>query len=215
MTFLFVTKMVITDEFKNKLMPNTTEEAESEQLDVILRIDVVSADEEVILEDDYMTWRVYSLTSTDLTLKVEFKEPSEVSQGYYPDILLVYFDFSELEDVYGNHLPPFDYAKREIPPQMESGTIAEALGAAGEAMTTATASDGASSAIVQIISSASLSQLWSMINSLQIVVYLPLFGQNKFPSNANVFNGFLLRIATFDLINTDEWIDPSVYGEFP
>ena len=98
---------------------------------------------------------------------------------------------------------------------MESGTIAEALGAAGEAMTTATASDGASSAIVQILSSASLSQLWSMINSLQIVVYLPLFGQNKFPSNANVFNGFLLRIATFDLINTDEWIDPSVYGEFP
>ena len=43
-TFLFQTPMVITDEFRNKLMPNTTESADFELLKAILRIDVVSAD---------------------------------------------------------------------------------------------------------------------------------------------------------------------------
>ena len=37
-----------------------------------------------------MTWKVTSITRKDLTLQVKFKEPNVVSQGYYPDIMLVY-----------------------------------------------------------------------------------------------------------------------------
>ena len=115
-TFLFETKMLITDEFRNKLMPNTTEGADPELLKAILRIDVMSGDNGETLGDDYMTWKVTNITSKYLTLQVKFKEPNVVSQGYYPDIMLVYYDFSELKDIHGGHLPPFDHVRREIPP---------------------------------------------------------------------------------------------------
>ena len=45
-TFIFETELVITDEFRDKLMPNTTYLLLPEQLDAILKIDEVSADDE-------------------------------------------------------------------------------------------------------------------------------------------------------------------------
>ena len=74
LTFSFKTELVITDEFRDKLMPNTTYQLQ--QLDAILKIDVVSADDEETLDDEYLTWRVSNITSKDLTLQAEFKEPS-------------------------------------------------------------------------------------------------------------------------------------------
>ena len=75
-TFSFKTELVITDEFRDKLMPNTTHRLLTEKLDAILNIYVVSADDEKIMEDNYMTWRVSNITSKDLTLQATFKEPS-------------------------------------------------------------------------------------------------------------------------------------------
>ena len=60
---------------------------------------------------------------------------------------------------------------------------------------------------------ASMSQVWGMINGLQIVVYLPLYGLINFPPNANSFNSEIIKIATFDLVDTQKWVDPYVYGE--
>ena len=99
-----------------------------------------------------------------------------MSQGYFPEILLAYFDFSELEDIYGNHMPHFDYTSLEIPPQMEPGTMADTLDTSGKVMSSATASVAASSGMMNLLFSGSLSMIWGMINSLQMVVHIPLFG---------------------------------------
>ena len=186
--------MVITDEFKTRLMPNKTEGADdiAKQLEAILRIDVVSADEEETFDESHMTWRVSNVTNSDLTVQVEFKDPSKVSQGYNPDVLLAFYDFSELEDIYGSHLPPFDYAKRDIPSQIKAGKMTESLETSGQVLSVVIVSAAASNGILSYIMMTSLSQLWGMINSLQIVVYLPLFGQLNYPSNANLFNGYLI-----------------------
>ena len=192
--FRFSNKMVITDEFKTRLMPNKTEGAEdiAAQLEAILRIDLVSADKEETFEKSHMTWRVSNVTNSDLTIQVEFKDPSKVSQGYNPDVLLAFYDFSEVEDIYGSHLPPFDYAKRDIPPQFKAGKMTEALDSLAQVSSAVIVSAAASNGILSYIMMGSLSQLWGMINSLQIVVYLPLFGQLNYPSNASLFNGYLL-----------------------
>ena len=166
MTFLFQTPMVITDEFRDKLMPNSTNHQLNEQLDAILRINVVSADNEETLEDDFLAWNVTSVTSDDLTLKVVFKESIDVSQGYYPDIMLVYYDFSELKDIYGGHPAQFDFARREIPPQMEPGTVASNIDTAGSIIIAAVASIAASSWLTNILISGSLNLIWGMVNSL-------------------------------------------------
>ena len=53
----------------------------------------------------------------------------------------------------------------------------------------------------------SLSSLWSMLNSLQIAVHASMFERVKFPNNAKTFNGSLIGVANFEMINTSEWID--------
>ena len=50
-----------------------------------------------------------------------------------------------------------------------------------------------------ILMSATLSQVWSLVNGLQIIVHLPLFNC-KFPSNAQVFMEGLISIATFEIV---------------
>lgn len=58
--------------------------------------------------------------------------------------------------------------------------------------------------IFDFLSKASMNEVWSMINSLQLVVYTPLVPVN-FPANAvSVFNQ-MVNIATFDIIPKDDW----------
>ena len=54
---------------------------------------------------------------------------------------------------------------------------------------------------------ASLSKMWSMINGMQIMAYLPLFFV-KLPANASLFNKKIIDIVSFSVIPTDEinWI---------
>lgn len=49
---------------------------------------------------------------------------------------------------------------------------------------------------------ASLNKLWSMLNSQQIAVYMPMY-ELKFPANAMMVTKEMVEIANFDLIPTD------------
>ena len=57
---------------------------------------------------------------------------------------------------------------------------------------------------------ASLSQLWGMLNSMQIVVHMPMLQGLKFPANSMTIVGQMIKLATFDLIPT-EIIDAELY----
>lgn len=57
--------------------------------------------------------------------------------------------------------------------------------------------------VVNLLLLASINKLWSAVNSLQILVYMPLFWV-KFPANAGTFNAFLIDIATFDIVPSEE-----------
>ena len=65
--------------------------------------------------------------------------------------------------------------------------------------------------VVNIALGASLSQLWSMINGLQLCTHLPLFNM-KCPSNTTFLLRFLIDIANFDLLPEEAiWF----FFEFP
>ena len=55
---------------------------------------------------------------------------------------------------------------------------------------------------LNMILQAALSQLWSMINSQQLLVTLPMFNQ-QIPANAGLFYGFIMDVASFDLLPTE------------
>ena len=53
--------------------------------------------------------------------------------------------------------------------------------------------------LVNLILAASLNQLWSMLNGLQLSTHMQLFNL-KFPANAGFLLNFLVTVATFDLL---------------
>ena len=65
-------------------------------------------------------------------------------------------NLGEIKDVNGLSLPPFDFAKREIPPQITSVTMAENLDTAGTAATAATTTAMGANGILNLLMSASM-----------------------------------------------------------
>lgn len=48
----------------------------------------------------------------------------------------------------------------------------------------------------------SLSAIWGAINSLQVIIYMPLFNV-RFPANASYLNASLVMIGTFEVLPAD------------
>ncbi len=55
----------------------------------------------------------------------------------------------------------------------------------------------ASNFVINILISASLNQLWAMINTQQLMVMMPLF-KIEMPANAGIFFKHVMEIAAFD-----------------
>jgi len=55
----------------------------------------------------------------------------------------------------------------------------------------------ASNFVLNLFISASLNQLWAMINTQQLIVMMPLF-QIEMPANAGIFFANVMEIASFD-----------------
>ena len=49
-----------------------------------------------------------------------------------------------------------------------------------------------------------------MINGLQIMSHMPLCNI-KFPANAELFNGFIIEIALFDILPSEYMLEQIVY----
>ena len=82
----------------------------------------------------------------------------------------------------------------------EIATIEQVAGVAS----VVTASIMSTSFATNAILGGPLNGLWSLLNSMQIVVFLPLFELLKFPSNAAAMNRSVALVANFDIVNTQE-----------
>ena len=65
--------------------------------------------------------------------------------------------------------------------------------------------------ILATLVSFSLNYLWAMINTLQMIVYLPMFNV-IFPANINMFNSVIIKVATFDIIPKIDDINIFLYN---
>lgn len=63
---------------------------------------------------------------------------------------------------------------------------------------------------VNLVMSASLQMLWSMINVMQLIVKMPLLNIT-FPQNAATFYTFINEISSFNLIPTDK-LDSAIFN---
>ena len=60
----------------------------------------------------------------------------------------------------------------------------------------------AGNTVVNLLMSAALNQLFSMVEAQQIIILMALFNI-RMPANAAMFFGFMMQIASFDFIPMD------------
>lgn len=87
----------------------------------------------------------------------------------------------------------------EVPRQIPSEAEAVAIESGGESSEIGSSSIMGGNFVVNLILAASLNQLWSMLNGMQLTTHMQLFNL-KFPANAGFLVKFLVTVATFDLL---------------
>ena len=71
----------------------------------------------------------------------------------------------------------------------------------------------ASNALMNILLAGSLSQVWGMVNNLQLLLHSPLINV-QFPANAFMVFNVMVSVATFEILPTDD-IFPIFFPELP
>ena len=84
------------------------------------RVTIVGLSEEDLSDSILLSWSLESLTSRQMNIKLEFKNPVQISQGYTPDILILVIELSKFKDVNGQSLEENAMFRILIPPQFAS-----------------------------------------------------------------------------------------------
>ena len=92
------------------------------------------------------------------------------------------------------------------------GGAAEAVQALATTLEYATAATAVTNLAIATLQTGALSQLWGMINGLQIFVHIPLL-KTIFPSNTELVIKELSEFATFDILPTSTYLGWAL--EFP
>ena len=161
------------------------------------------------------------MTPRELKIQIFFKTALYVSSGNEPEVLRISFNdkfiFVSQQDIpiefnTGNlrNLENFEIPQliieRVIPSQIQLGSAHESF---ASAVTTASESSKLMTLgtfAFNIAISASLNQLWTMINTQQLIVLMPLF-DIKPPANVNMLFEKIMEIAAFDLFEVNEPLD--------
>ena len=84
---------------------DTFNKANVESKNKLLDVMMLSGDNEMI-DDNLKDWKLISVTSSEITVDVEYENPLLVSQGDIPDILVVQAGLQEYPDENNLKLPP-------------------------------------------------------------------------------------------------------------
>ena len=81
--------------------------------------------------ENFRGWKVDTATQDRIEISLDFVKPIDVSQGDFPDKLLVMVKLSEFWDNNGMRLDPVIVTMNDLPPQIGSSAEAEALQTVG------------------------------------------------------------------------------------
>ena len=162
-----------------------------------------------------LSYNITEYVERKMTVQLNFTSAIQVSAND-PDTLEAKFvgNFFFF-DQDGMVLPKDKTIYKELPLQMQFGSKATAaLVAVAEVANSASNGVLVSNLALNIVLSASLQQLWSMVNTQQLVVLMPLWSI-KLPANAAMFFGFIMTIAAFDILPTDTFYNNYFPGMAP
>ena len=143
-----------------------------------------------------------SLDKDGLEIELDFNEPLDVSSGDEPDLLAVQLNLDQFKNENGKGLQESLVKYFQIPPQIATQAEADAVDVTCDATQASSQSLLGVNFLANLLLAGSLSQVWSMINGLQIVSVLPFFNA-KTPGNVSFFNEFVNNLASFDFVDVN------------
>ena len=158
-----------------------------------------STEESIKAKMESFEWEISSIEAQKIQIKLSFKDSALFGQDGHEEYIIVKAKFSDFEPGWDDNA---ELAKSKIPKQDAppvSPAAQAAIGVAGGSAQVATAATLG----VNVALSGAMSQVWGMINGMQLFVNLPLFNVN-FPSLSHLIVEDLITIATFDVLPTDE-----------
>ena len=153
-----------------------------------------------------MSYNITSYALKTLDVAIVFDNPLQVSSMADPDQVVLEFVGNQFFfDKFGSTISAGKTLSAKLPKQMNSKT-ASTIQTVTVVMKQATNTLMAGNLALNIILSASLQQLWSMINTQQIIVLMPLF-KIDMPANAQMFFGFIMQLASFNILPMQDFYE--------
>ena len=149
-----------------------------------------------------------------IEINVKWADPVHISASLPADELVIRFNGPFFDTQDGIDI---DQAYKEIrsklPPQVVPGGITNAIQGTGDSLQIMSTTSLASNAAINVFFAGSLSQVWGMINNLQLLVHSPLINV-QFPANAFMLFDVMISVATFEILPTDD-IFPVFFSKLP
>lgn len=178
--------------------------------DLEIRVDSVDEERQALKG---FAWAVESFSGRRMTVRLAFEYPEQISRDRMDegstsrDTLVVkvinpnrFFSPDSMSSVRNETVVDI-----ELPAQLamsEEDLIAD-IKRSAETVKNATTVVIGGSFVINLLIAGSLSLLWGLINSLQLMTHFPLTNVT-FPSNAKIYYQIMFEIGSFDLIPTDE-----------
>jgi len=156
------------------------------------------------LENLKFEWTAVEMTTRTLTLQLMFEKPMYVSVYDWYDRLKVTFNDSQLfYSENGSIIHPRDRVLTErIPPLLPNGVESTLMNVFSSIVVVAEATAFAGSFFFTWL----LNNIWSIINTQQLIVLFPLFDVTL-PGNAKIFYQALMKIAAFEMFEIGDTVN--------
>ncbi|CDW78616.1 UNKNOWN [Stylonychia lemnae] len=159
-------------------------------------------------------WQLKSFKRNEMQIRLIFDNPNYVSMRLLKDKIKVVFNeqgyFVALKS--GLSIKQNYTITRDLPQQLELTDVSQQINTMGKIFSATAFSFMISNIVIIFFVGGSLQLIWGLINSLQIIVHLPLL-PFEFPSNAKSFFVMLFQAARFNFIPPDTFTSVFFNGQ--
>jgi len=147
------------------------------------------------------------MTSKSMKIKMQFENPESISLETTDSVVL---SFKKAEKFLVSAKTRFSTpnglsAQMKLPAQLPDTLATRSLSGASTFTSKSLSVISVGNVAVNVVAKASLQQLWGTINSLQLIVILPLHN-TTYPANTQVLFDALVQVVLFDIAEQGEQI---------
>jgi len=196
--------------FSEKINPwsNSTLEkySQEENKNALLALKVIQAPESDISADNLIfTWEIVNVTDEYMEIKLKFKATEYVSAATTDKLSVVFLRGSEFST--GNTtVSDMKEIRKKLKKQLSLSATVEIFLDVSEVTGTASKATAIGAWVLTLFMSTSFQLLWSLVNTFQMIVHLPLINVNT-PVNALSLLEEISAMANMDVIPTGDLME--------